>query len=72
MFQTCITCMTAVHRDSEEETGASALVLGTEDSNIYILDCTGTHVIDKICVPAIPAYICSLGAFLVDYRLVIG
>lgn len=48
MFQTVITCIGTLKKSTADEDGVSCLVIGTESSNIYILDPEAFIILYKV------------------------
>ena len=61
-YSTTITVMNTLKRSTDDEYAVSMLVVGTEHKQLYILDHTGSSILHKILLPAIPAFL-SIGGF---------
>jgi Bardet-Biedl syndrome 1 protein len=69
---TTITCMTSIKKDLDEDKAVSLLVLGTEHKYIIVLDSSGSSILRKIQIPAVPAILVAFGLYQVEYRIIIG
>ena len=68
----CITCLGVIQKDIEIETGCSMLIVGTENKFVYILDQVGSSIIKKILLPSVPVFICSLGLYSAESRIIVA
>lgn len=68
----CITCIGVIQKDLEMEMGSSMLVLGTEDKWVYVLDQIGSSILKKVQVPSVPVFICCVGLFVAESRIVLA
>ncbi|ETO23457.1 hypothetical protein RFI_13725 [Reticulomyxa filosa] len=64
--------MTSIKKDTDEETAASQLVLGTEHNQILFLNVTASEILTTVILPATPVFLYPIGLFSVDYRLVVA
>lgn len=67
-----ITCMEVLKKDKDEEDCISCLVLGTEDSQVLILEPTGTKIAKTFTLPSVPVTICTNGKLDVEYRIIVS
>lgn len=68
---TFITCMTCVKKDQESDGSLSMLILGTEHRGIYILDHTGSAILKKVELPAVPSILSVSGLYSAEYRVLV-
>ena len=59
MFQTVITCIGTLKKSTADEDGVSCLVIGTESSDVYVLDPEAFIILSKVTGPWGPL-LCSL------------
>jgi hypothetical protein len=50
----------------------SSLVVGTEASELLIMDTTGTAIQSRVKLPAVPAFLAVNGLLDVDYRVAVA
>jgi len=70
-----ITCMITINKYksyTEDSRAVSQLIVGTENKYIYIMDPTGTYIVDKWLLPSVPVNIAVYGLYDIDYRLSIS
>ncbi|XP_034243484.1 Bardet-Biedl syndrome 1 protein homolog [Thrips palmi] len=75
--QTVVTCMTTLKKALAEETAVSCLVVGTESSEILVLDPEAFTILEKIKLSdedsttlAVPAVLSACGLHAVEFRIV--
>lgn len=69
---TTITCMSVLHKTSEEEQSIGCLVLGLEIKQLMILSPDAYTIIVKVRLPSVPAFMCCVGTYAVEYRVFIA
>lgn len=68
-----IVCMSSIKKNNPDNTQAiSQLVIGTELGYIYIIDHSGSKIINKFKLNDVPCFITCLGAYDIDYRIQIA
>ncbi|XP_026206494.1 Bardet-Biedl syndrome 1 protein [Anabas testudineus] len=70
--QTVITCIGTLKKSTADEDGVSCLVIGTESSNIYILDPEAFIILYKMSLPAAPTLMDVTGQFDVEFRITVA
>ncbi|TGZ69510.1 hypothetical protein CRM22_003712 [Opisthorchis felineus] len=70
--ETAATCMGKMYRHQSSPDAAECIIIGTEDSALYIFDPATYAVLTKIALPAIPVHLCATGSFDVEYRIVVS
>uniref|UniRef100_A0ABM5F4Z0 BBSome complex member BBS1 isoform X1 n=1 Tax=Pogona vitticeps TaxID=103695 RepID=A0ABM5F4Z0_9SAUR len=70
--QTVITCMATLKKNMVDEDAVSCLVIGTESTEILILDPEAFTILAKMTVPSVPAFLDVTGQFDVEYRLTVA
>ncbi|XP_033840188.1 Bardet-Biedl syndrome 1 protein [Periophthalmus magnuspinnatus] len=70
--QTVITCMGTLKKSTADEDGVSCLVIGTESSEVYVLDPEAFIILAKMCVPAPPVVMDVSGQFDVEFRITVA
>ncbi|XP_042295792.1 Bardet-Biedl syndrome 1 protein isoform X2 [Sceloporus undulatus] len=70
--QTVITCIATLKKNMVDEDAISCLVIGTENSEILILDPEAFTILAKMIVPSVPAFLDVTGQFDVEYRLTVA
>ncbi|XP_028565697.2 BBSome complex member BBS1 isoform X2 [Podarcis muralis] len=70
--QSLITCMTTLKKSLADEGSISCLVLGTENSDIIILDPEPFSMLVQTKVPSVPAFLDVTGQYDVEYRLIVA
>ncbi|KAG5453426.1 Bardet-Biedl syndrome 1 protein [Clonorchis sinensis] len=70
--ETVATCMAKMYRHQSSPDAAECIIVGIEDSALYIFDPVTYSVLTKIALPAIPVHLCATGSFDVDYRIVVS
>ncbi|KAA3681898.1 Bardet-Biedl syndrome 1 protein [Paragonimus westermani] len=70
--KTTATCMTKMYRHQSSPDAVECLVVGTEDTALYIIDPIKFSVLTKYTLPAVPVHLCANGSFDVDYRIVVS
>lgn len=66
---TVITCMVVINKDRETAGGLGCLCLGTEGSNLLLLDRTCASVSKKIPLPSVPTQLLASGMVDIEYRV---
>lgn len=69
---TVVTVMKTLAKSRAGPGQVSSLVIGTESRHIMILDPLGSNILAKVQLPSVPSFLCCVGAYDVDYRLVIA
>ncbi|XP_071370814.1 Bardet-Biedl syndrome 1 protein [Centroberyx affinis] len=67
--QTVITCIGTLKKSTADEDGVSCLVIGTESSEVYILDPEAFTILSKMWLPAAPTLLDVTGQFDVEFRI---
>ncbi|KAK2820185.1 hypothetical protein Q5P01_023144 [Channa striata] len=70
--QTVITCIGTLKKSTADEDGVSCLVIGTESSDVYILDPEAFIILSKMSLPASPTLIDVTGQFDVEFRITVA
>ncbi|XP_024913404.1 BBSome complex member BBS1 isoform X1 [Cynoglossus semilaevis] len=70
--QTVITCVGTLKKSTADEDGVSCLVIGTESSNVYVLDPEAFIILSKMSLPAPPTMIDVTGQFDVEFRITVA
>ncbi|XP_061462366.1 Bardet-Biedl syndrome 1 protein isoform X3 [Rhineura floridana] len=70
--QSLITCMATLKKSVADEGSISCLVLGTENTDIIILDPEPFNTLVQTKVPSVPAFMDVTGQFDVEYRLIVA
>ena len=65
-----ITCMATLKKNNPDDLmSVSELIVGTESGYIYVVEHSGSKIINKFKINQIPHQITTLGAYDVDYRI---
>ncbi|XP_074519217.1 BBSome complex member BBS1 [Halichoeres trimaculatus] len=70
--QTVITCISTLKKSTADEDGVSCLVIGTECSDVYILDPEAFTILSKMSLPAAPTMMDVTGQFDVEFRMTVA
>ncbi|XP_027883310.1 BBSome complex member BBS1 isoform X1 [Xiphophorus couchianus] len=70
--QTVITCIGTLKKSTADEDGISCLVIGTENSNVFILDPEAFTILCKMSLPAVPTMMDVTGQFDVEFRITVA
>ncbi|XP_017296240.1 Bardet-Biedl syndrome 1 protein [Kryptolebias marmoratus] len=70
--QTVITCIGTLKKSTADEDGVSCLVIGTENSNVFILDPEAFTILSKMSLPAVPTMMDVTGQFDVEFRITVA
>lgn len=74
--QTCVTCLTALHRSISEPGSVSSLVVGTENCFVYVLQPVlrggANNVAARVRLPSPPVFLAAAGSFNVLYRITVA
>lgn len=70
--QTVITCVATLKKSTADEDGVSCLVIGTESSEVYVLDPEAFIILAKMSVPSPPTMMDVSGQFDVEYRITVA
>lgn len=70
--QTVITCISTLKKSTADEDGVSCLVIGTESSDVYILDPEAFTILSKMLLPAAPTMMDVTGQFDVEFRMTVA
>ncbi|XP_030610291.1 BBSome complex member BBS1 isoform X1 [Archocentrus centrarchus] len=69
--QTVITCIGTLKKNMADEDGVSCLVIGTESSEVFILDPEAFIILSKMLLPAVPTIMDVTGQFDVEFRITV-
>ncbi|CAB1451552.1 unnamed protein product [Pleuronectes platessa] len=70
--QTVITCIGTLKKSTADEDGVSCLVIGTESSDVYVLDPEAFIILSKMTLPAPPTMMDVTGQFDVEFRITVA
>ncbi|KAM3592354.1 uncharacterized protein V6R79_017100 [Siganus canaliculatus] len=70
--QTVITCIATLKKSTADEDGVSCLVIGTESSDVYVLDPEAFIILSKMALPAAPTMMDVTGQFDVEFRITVA
>ncbi|XP_076616948.1 BBSome complex member BBS1 [Chaetodon auriga] len=70
--QTVITCIGTLKKSTADEDGVSCLVIGTESSDVYVLDPEAFIILSKMSLPAPPTMMDVTGQFDVEFRITVA
>ncbi|XP_030257267.1 BBSome complex member BBS1 [Sparus aurata] len=70
--QTVITCIGTLKKSTADEDGVSCLVIGTESSDVYVLDPEAFIILSKMSLPAAPTMMDVTGQFDVEFRITVA
>ncbi|GAA6217380.1 Bardet-Biedl syndrome 1 protein [Lates japonicus] len=70
--QTVITCIGTLKKSTADEDGVSCLVIGTESSDVYVLDPEAFIILSKMSLPAAPTMMDVTGQFDVEFRVTVA
>ncbi|XP_037547229.1 Bardet-Biedl syndrome 1 protein [Nematolebias whitei] len=70
--QTVITCIGTLKKSTADEDGVSCLVIGTENSKIFVLDPEAFTILSKMSLPAVPTMMDVTGQFDVEFRITVA
>ncbi|XP_034535112.1 Bardet-Biedl syndrome 1 protein [Notolabrus celidotus] len=70
--QTVITCISTLKKSTADEDGVSCLVIGTECSEVYVLDPEAFIILSKMSLPAAPTMMDVTGQFDVEFRITVA
>lgn len=70
--QTVITCIGTLKKSTADEDGVSCLVIGTESSDVFILDPEAFIILSKMSLPAAPTAMDVTGQFDVEFRITVA
>nr|XP_046232602.1 Bardet-Biedl syndrome 1 protein [Scatophagus argus] len=70
--QTVITCIATLKKSTADEDGVSCLVIGTESSDVYVLDPEAFIILSKMSLPAAPTMMDVTGQFDVEFRITVA
>ncbi|PRP83077.1 bardet-Biedl syndrome 1 family protein [Planoprotostelium fungivorum] len=66
---TVITCISSIYKSRQEETAVSCLIIGAENSTVYVLHPSASSVLKKFQLPSEPVTITASGIFDVDHKI---
>ena len=69
---TVVTCLDTIQKNANESDAISCVVIGTESSQIFILDPEAFTIVKRYDIPASPCALHSYGTFASDYRIITG
>ena len=74
VFQTSITCMEEIKKDSEETNAVNHLVVGTESGLLIILhqEPDKSNFLAKVQLPATPVILCMSGLLEIEWRVYVA
>ncbi|XP_034413916.1 Bardet-Biedl syndrome 1 protein [Cyclopterus lumpus] len=70
--QTVITCIGTLKKSTADEDGVSCLVIGTESSDVFVLDPEAFIILSKMLLPAAPTMMDVTGQFDVEFRITVA
>ncbi|XP_054880863.1 Bardet-Biedl syndrome 1 protein [Poeciliopsis prolifica] len=70
--QTVITCIGTLKKSTADEDGISCLVIGTENSDVFVLDPEAFTILCKMSLPAVPTMMDVTGQFDVEFRITVA
>uniref|UniRef100_A0A1A7XV17 BBSome complex member BBS1 n=1 Tax=Iconisemion striatum TaxID=60296 RepID=A0A1A7XV17_9TELE len=70
--QTVITCIGTLKKSTADEDGVSCLVIGTENSDVFVLDPEAFTILSKMSLPAAPTLMDVTGQFDVEFRITVA
>ncbi|KAM7381008.1 hypothetical protein PAMA_012038 [Pampus argenteus] len=70
--QTVITCIGTLKKSTADEDGVSCLVIGTESSDVYVLDPEAFIILSKMSLPDAPTMMDVTGQFDVEFRITVA
>ncbi|XP_037610907.1 Bardet-Biedl syndrome 1 protein [Sebastes umbrosus] len=70
--QTVITCIGTLKKSTADEDGVSCLVIGTESSDVFVLDPEAFIILSKMSLPAAPTMMDVTGQFDVEFRITVA
>ncbi|KAM9424178.1 BBSome complex member BBS1 [Pholidichthys leucotaenia] len=70
--QTVITCIGTLKKSTADEDGVSCLVIGTESSEVFVLDPEAFIILSKMSLPAVPTIMDVTGQFDVEFRITVA
>ncbi|XP_035989122.1 Bardet-Biedl syndrome 1 protein [Fundulus heteroclitus] len=70
--QTVISCIGTLKKSTADDDGISCLVIGTESSEIFILDPEAFTIICKMSLPGVPTMMDVTGQFDVEFRITVA
>ncbi|XP_029312764.1 BBSome complex member BBS1 [Cottoperca gobio] len=70
--QTVITCIGTLKKSTADEDGVSCLVIGTESSDVFVLDPEAFIILSKMTLPAPPTMMDVTGQFDVEFRITVA
>ncbi|XP_044034129.1 Bardet-Biedl syndrome 1 protein [Siniperca chuatsi] len=70
--QTVITCIGTLKKSTADDDGVSCLVIGTESSDVYVLDPEAFIILSKMSLPAAPTMMDVTGQFDVEFRITVA
>ncbi|XP_020513189.1 Bardet-Biedl syndrome 1 protein [Labrus bergylta] len=70
--QTVITCIGTLKKSTADEDGVSCLVIGTESSDVYILDPEAFIILTKMVLPTAPTMMDVTGQYDVEFRITVA
>ncbi|XP_070707825.1 Bardet-Biedl syndrome 1 protein [Pempheris klunzingeri] len=70
--QTVITCIGTLKKSTADEDGVSCLVIGTESSDVFVLDPEAFIILAKMSLPAAPTMMDVTGQFDVEFRITVA
>ncbi|CAN0407445.1 BBSome complex member BBS1 isoform X1 [Lampetra fluviatilis] len=70
--QTVITCLSTLRKSLADEDAVSCLVVGTESSDIFVLDPEAFTILAKMSLPSVPVFVDVSGLFDVEFRVVVA
>ncbi|AWP18219.1 putative Bardet-Biedl syndrome 1 protein [Scophthalmus maximus] len=70
--QTVITCIGTLKKSTADDDGVSCLVIGTESSDVYVLDPEAFVILSKMSLPAAPTMMDVTGQFDVEFRITVA
>ncbi|XP_032429729.1 BBSome complex member BBS1 isoform X1 [Xiphophorus hellerii] len=70
--QTVITCIGTLKKSTADEDGISCLVIGTENSDVFVLDPEAFTILCKMSLPSVPTMMDVTGQFDVEFRITVA
>lgn len=66
---TVTTCITSIQQSLHQPKSVSMLIVGTEHKQLYVLDSSGTSIIQQWQLPSVPVILSWDGLYDIDYRV---
>ena len=70
--ETVVTCLSTIKKSVNEDDAISAVVVGTENKQVMIIDSEAYTVLQTYDVPSVPSLLNVSGVFAVDFRLFVA